>query len=237
MNWKEFFQGYRILEIKSDADLLFQVGKTVGGKPMSSKQFNALIDSTRRHLELTKRDRLIDLCCGNGVVTYELSTSVQKTTGIDFSRPYIENALRYKKLPNISYLINDVTELTTIAKEQRFSEYNKVLIYDALAYLTPVDLDRILAYCESVKSIERILIGDVLDLNRKWNFFNTRKRKLIYFYKCKILGKDFGLGRWWTKNEIMFLAKGHGFMCSFLEQDSVLHTAHYRFDALMTRYD
>ena len=33
--WRRFFQTYRIIEIKDDKDLLYQVGTTVGGKPIS----------------------------------------------------------------------------------------------------------------------------------------------------------------------------------------------------------
>jgi hypothetical protein len=235
MNWKEFFQSYRIIQIKGDSDLLYQVGYTVSGKAISAEQFNALAESVNLNLMLNAQDGLIDLCCGNGIITYELSKVVNKTIGIDASQPYIENAIRYKELPNIRYIVHDVTELEKLKRLADFSQYNKVLLYYALSYLSPADLDKILTFFDNVKSIERILIGSVLDSDRKWKFFNTPKRMLVYFYKCKVLRNDFGLGRWWTKDEITTLAKKHGFVCAFIEQDPVLHTAHYRFDVLMTR--
>ena len=235
MIWKDFFQKYRVVDIQDPIDLLFQVGKTVGGKPISLGQFNVLIESIKLHLELNAQDGLIDLCCGNGVITYELSKIAKKTMGIDFSQPYIENAIQYKQLPNINYIVHDVLDLEAIKNVEELTEYNKVVLYDSLAYLTPPDLAKILTYFTAVKSIEKILIGNVLDRNRRWNFFNTFNRKLMYFYQYKLLGRDPGLGRWWTKNEIMIVAKKHGFVCTYFEQDPILHTAHYRFDVLMTR--
>ena len=236
-DWKQFFQTYRIIDIAGDSDLLFQVGATVGGKPISAEQFHSLIESISVPLDLNEKDGLIDLCCGNGVKTYELSKLVKRVVGIDVSRPYIENAIRYKHQPNISYRVHDVMKLKTIIKQDDSKEYNKLLLYDCLAYLTPPDLDNLLAHLSRVKAIIRILIGNVLDRDRKWKFFNTLNRRLMYFYQHALLGKDPGLGRWWTKNEVMMLAEKHGFVCVFLEQNPILSTAHYRFDALLTRVD
>ena len=63
--WKVFFQDYRMVDINDDNDLLYQVGLTVGGKPISEQQFQELIESVVVNLELRKGDCLVDLCCGN----------------------------------------------------------------------------------------------------------------------------------------------------------------------------
>jgi len=233
-NWKVFFQKYRLIEIRDAQDLLYQVAKTVAGKPISPERFNRVVESIISCLELGKGDCLIDLCCGNGVITYELSKYVEKIMGIDFSKPYIENAIRYRQLPNITYILKDVTELADTETGQNIKEYNKVLMYEGLAYLTPAGFDKILAYLKSAGSVEKFFVGGVPDSEKRWKFFNSAKRRLIYLWKCEILGKDFGMGHWWTKKEITNIGKRYGFVCTYLQQDRSLPTAHYRFDVLMT---
>ena len=39
------------------------------------------------------------------------------------------------------------------------------------------------------------MLGSVLDNKRKWNYFNTMKRKLVYLIEYKLLDKDIGLGK------------------------------------------
>jgi len=101
MDWKTFFESYRLVPIETDADLLYQVGATVGGKPISARQFAALLDDCRSALQLRSSDALVDLCAGNGVITYELSGQVDCAIGVDFSQPYIENARKHKARPNL----------------------------------------------------------------------------------------------------------------------------------------
>ena len=41
------------------------------------------------------------------------------------------------------------------------------------------------------------------------------------------------LGNWWSKKEIIKIAAGQDFKVEILDQNPILHTAHYRFDALL----
>ena len=81
-NWKEFFQNYRIIDINGDIDLFYQVGYTVERKPISNEQFNCIIESIEKQLQLSASDTLLDLCCGNGAVTYELAKKVKSVVAV-----------------------------------------------------------------------------------------------------------------------------------------------------------
>jgi cyclopropane fatty-acyl-phospholipid synthase-like methyltransferase len=236
VDWKAFFESYRLTPIASDADLLYQVGATVGGKAISAEQVGALLSDCRRGLDLGPGDTLLDLCAGNGVLTSELAKDVKAAVGVDFSQPYIENARRHKARPNVAYLVHDVSHLETCEPLKSQLPISKVMCYSALAYLTPEQVDRMLAFVAANATPDvRVLFGSVLDKSRLWNFFNTWPRKLNYLFKVKLLRRDFGLGRWWTRDELVGLAARNGFSCQFLEQSPSLHTAHYRYDVLLQR--
>jgi len=232
--WHDFFQKYRITETSTDEDLLFQVGTTVNGQTISKRQFEAIIDDISSHLQLQDNDQLLDLCCGNGIITYELSKKVKQVIGVDFSDPYIKVAQQLKNNHNTLYMLHDVTHLDQL--KIHIQKCNKVVNYASLAYLTPVQFKKILGDLSLMTSSDvKIFIGSILDKSKIWKFFNSPKRKITYLFKHVLLRKDPGLGRWWTKKEIEGIARQAGFECKFFTQRPLLHTAHYRMDVLITR--
>ena len=236
MDWKKFFESYRLVPIATDADLLYQVGATVGGKPISTEQFAALLSDCRRVLELKESDALLDLCAGNGVITFELAGDVASAVGVDFSAPYIENAQMHKSRTNLRYLVHDVADLENCTGLKTHPPISKALCYAALAYLKPHQVERMIEFISARGTPDvRLLLGSVLDKSRIGNFFNTWPRKFNYVVRVKLLRREFGIGRWWTRAELAAMAARHGFTCEFMEQNSILHTAHYRFDVVLRR--
>ena len=227
--WRRFFQTYRIIEIKDDNDLLFQVGTTVEGKPISKLQQSEIINSITMGLELNRKDNVLDLCCGNGIITNDISRVVNKVIGIDGSESYITNARKLKNNHNIIYCCDDVLNF----KEYTIGEnINKIIFYASLAYFSKDELITILSNLKNNKT-EKIYIGSILDKNKKYKFFNTFKRRIHYLFNYLILRNDLGLGNWWSKREIIKIAVAQGFKIEILNQNPILHTAHYRFDALL----
>lgn len=231
--WRIFFQTYRIIEIKDDNDLLFQVGTTVGGKPVSKIQHQAIIQDIKEGLNLGNIDVVLDLCCGNGIITYDISQYVNKVVGVDGSGSYISNAKKLKNNINISYYCDEI---------QNFQKYiggekiNKVLFYASLAYFSGDELVQLLSKLKA-ENIEQIYIGSILDKKKKFKYFNTFRRRVHYLLNYLILKKDLGLGKWWSKEEILKIAERTGFKIKIIEQNPVLHTAHYRFDVLLINID
>jgi ubiquinone/menaquinone biosynthesis C-methylase UbiE len=143
-DWHHFWQNYRLVDITGDERLLFQVGKTVHGEVIDKLHFRILIEEIIDVLEINENDNILDLCCGNGVLTFELSRYAKYVLGIDFSKPFIENALKYKKNKNIDYLLSDVKELRKSLNNLKEKRFNKILLYDALAYFDEKELDALL---------------------------------------------------------------------------------------------
>jgi cyclopropane fatty-acyl-phospholipid synthase-like methyltransferase len=231
--WRTFWQNYRIIKITNDDDLLYQVGLTVNGKPISSEQFSTIITDTQVVLQLNKSDKLLDVCCGNGIITFELSKLVEIVKGIDISKAFIDNALKYKSSINIEYIHLDALKINERLPNMKF---DKIFMYGALAYFNYNEVDILFQkFNELILQSGKILIGNVLDKKRKYNFYNTPKRKLSYFINTKLLQKDPAVGRWWSEKELMELAEKNNFDISFIEENSILHTSHYRYDILLIK--
>lgn len=232
-NWKSFWQNYRVVEIKTKEDLLYQVGKTVGGKVIPSNQFKKDIDEIVFNLSLNKNDVLLDLCCGNGILSYQLSSYVKQTIGIDFSKIYIENANKYCKKDNIDYREVDLLNSNELKKILNEYQPNKILMNDCLAYFEPNNLKSIVSELSELSVT--ILMSGILDQSKKWKFYNTLKRKLFYLADVIFFNNRSGIGYWWTKKEITTIADDNKFKATFFEHYQENHMAHYRFNAKLEK--
>lgn len=229
--WKSFFENYRLVDVKDDSDLRFQVGKSVGGTVISDDVFQTIIDKIGKTLNIQPDDSLLDLACGNGVITYEISKRCKKTIGIDFSSPYIENAKKFKSADNIKYYCDDILNFSNIIKSNEFTP-NKILMQGVLAYLTPEQFDELLIHLRGHSSkLESFVVSAVPDKDRRHIFHNTLKRKLEWIFYSLILKKDKGVGRWYSKKEITEICVKNGFDVSFDQDVSGLN---YRMDFVIT---
>jgi SAM-dependent methyltransferase len=227
--WKDFFQSYRVIEINNDSDLLFQVGATTSGKPITLGQHTAIVSSIVSGLAMNKNDNILDLCCGNGIITFDIADKVNKIIGIDSSKAYIDNAKKYKQKENIKYLNNDVLDLETYVDVGKLT---KGFIYSSIAYFSESEILNLLSILKNI-GVDYVYIGSILDKSKKFLFFNTFKRRVHYLYEYLLLNKDLGLGRWWSQKEILRIANKIGYEVEFITQNPILHTAHYRYDAIL----
>lgn len=232
--WFEFYKNYRNIRINSEDDLLFQVGKTVSSKAIDDNQFNIIIEEIIKELQITPEDNILDLCCGNGLLTKYIAKKAGFIFGIDFSDTMLINANKYNAGDNIEYLFHDVKKINELTKVIKSKRINKVIIYDALAYFRKQELIDILeSLNKSLVCKHSILLGSVLFKEKKWNFYNTFNRKLNYLINHRILGKNKGLGKWWQYNELQSIVNQFNYKMKIISQDPKIHTAHYRVDVLL----
>ncbi len=231
MDWYKFWQTYRPIENTTKQDFLYQVGKTINGNPINEEIFLLIRDSIISGLNLSRDDYLIDLCCGNGVLTKELAPYVNSVTAIDFSKMFIDIATEHNQHDNIVYINDDVRRFPKYV--QPLGKTTKILIYDALASFSKSDFNELIRIIRHFSDHMFLYIGAVLNNSNKFKFYNTFSRKLFYFYNIKLIGFDNGIGRWWRKEEINMIFKYPNEKVLFLEQDQKIHTSHYRFDILI----
>jgi 2-polyprenyl-3-methyl-5-hydroxy-6-metoxy-1,4-benzoquinol methylase len=229
MQWKEFWDQFPA-KFK-DTDFLRQVGKTVGGQPISAEQFGRLIQDIHNALELDSQDRVLDLCCGNGVITSAVASSCASILGVDYSAPLIDVARKHNKPANAEYFCASV--LDSGLKRVARGPYTKVYMYEALQHFKESDLPILLNLLRDVTSPRAImLLASVPDADRLWDFYDTPERQADY--RKRMSENREAIGTWWKKEKISQIASEHGLDATFLAQNPILHTAHYRFDVRLT---
>ena len=63
-------------------------------------------------LKIGKEDRILHVCCGNGLLTFPISPFCREIVGIDFSRINIKSAKGKMCGSNISYIFGNALEVT-----------------------------------------------------------------------------------------------------------------------------
>ena len=229
MDWKDRFN--RHAQQFTETDFLQHVSKTVNGQVITAEQFDAIIDSIARSLEIQPGARLLDLCCGNGVVTRRLATHFHSVDAIDFSESLIKIANKHNNQPSIAYHLGSIFDLGEILQSSP-SVYESICMYEALQCFSKDELTAILRTLRGFCGPNSVIfLGSVPDATRIWNFYNTPARRDEY-YRRSAEGTE-AIGTWWEKLTIEASAVKSGFSTEFRSQPSILHTSHYRFDVLL----
>ena len=108
-DWRVYWA--RAVQNVGAADLFRQVGRTVTGQPEPEQQIGILVRAIAERLKLNKNDVLLDLCCGNGLVTFRLSAMCRTIVGVDYSNDLVEIAKNTNPAANIAYIRRYVEDL------------------------------------------------------------------------------------------------------------------------------
>ncbi|XP_070531718.1 juvenile hormone acid O-methyltransferase-like [Ptychodera flava] len=100
---------------------------------MASKGALQCMEVISQALPLDKKDTVLDIGCGPGVLTILLSKRVGRVTAFDVSSEMIAEAKKKNLAENISYSIGDATKLTTY-KEYSHA-FDKVIAYYCLHWM------------------------------------------------------------------------------------------------------
>ena len=226
-NWFDYWNEAPLLR---DSDPLKQVGKTVNGVPISPAQFAAIVQDIREKLDLAAGDVLLDLCCGNGAITFELAPACSSIVAVDFSAPLISVARDRFASPRIEYVLADVCELPAGVTQRRFS---KICMYEGLQHLSLEQAQSLLQGLDALAGPRpTMLLGSVPDAARIWDFYDTPQRRADY--ERRLQAGTEAIGHWWDRGELTELLRAHGYAASFLSQPPTSHGAHYRIDVLCT---
>lgn len=220
---------YDSISKEFDGSLLKQVGKTVNGQEISEPQVQLIIENIANVLRLESKDSLVDLCCGNGLLTRQLATLVKDVIGVDFTRGLIDAAIRHNSSPNIEYVNSDVL----LIDPKYFSGLKKIVMYEALQHFSIEQLDKLLDQLSNLEMGSLVLFGSVPN-NEKLSVYYDTEEKYAFYMQRESEGRPH-IGRWWLMNEIKQLAATRGFKATFLSQTPSLYTAYYRFDVLLEK--
>lgn len=217
----------RHAEATAGADPQAQVQRTWQGRPMSAEQFEAIVDWVLSRLRPEADCDVLDLCCGNGAITHHLARRCRQVLGVDFARTLLDQVDRGAH-PNLEVLQSDIR-----ACDFPEDSFDRVLLYAGLQYL---DLPETVVLLREVRRWlrpgGRVLLGDIPDADRMWDFFDSAERRSAYF--AQLAGRQPLIGTWFSPQWLTHLGRDCGFdRVEVLRQPSVFPFGHFRFELLL----
>ena len=219
--WKNFWDQH--VETVSNNPFV-QVGRTLHGQPMSEAMFKRITTHVLEALSLEPSHRILDICCGNGLLSMEIAQHCQHVTGIDFSKKLVED-LQAKSPENVTGIACDA-----LKAQFEPATFDRILLAAALQHFTHSE---VISLFQSVSSWLKpggiFLLTDIPDASRMWNFFDSEERQDAYF-QSTLDGASI-MGTWFDSTWLQKLARHTGFSQSQpLNQPDDYWYAHYRMD-------
>jgi SAM-dependent methyltransferase len=228
-DWLQYFSEKKPLASNDRAGALRQVEKTVMGQPISSEQLALIVQSVLGGLSIDTRDNVLDLGCGNGLITSSVATMADAILGIDASPVLIETARAHFSPPNCSYRVADICSLAAVS-DLPFRA-TKCYSYEVLQHLSGEQVEQLLRNLVSELGEFALFAASLPDAGRIRNFYNTKERWELY-ERNKAAGQE-QIGHWWGRDELAVLSQRVGLRCETFDQPENLYTAHYRFNAVI----
>ncbi len=229
-DWRSYWRGRERLESNQLEDALRQVGKTELGVPIDAGQFELIAESIHAALELGPDDHVLDLGCGNGLLTQRIAGHVAGIQGFDISDTLIETAKTHFKAENCTYFVSDLADASLA--DLISPEASKIYAYEVFQHLSTEEVSDTLSILKSCLCHGfSLFAGSVPDLARIRNFYDTPER--WRHYEEDLLNNEEQIGHWWRQEEFLDMCGGLGLDCEISGQPVGLYTAHYRFNAVI----
>jgi ubiquinone/menaquinone biosynthesis C-methylase UbiE len=205
------------------------VHRTKHNKPISDGDWNKTLDFILSNFKVNKTDTVLDVCCGNGLLSTPLSKRCKKVIAVDFSSHLLAD-LKKMDVPNINIILKDVLKLDFPKKS-----LSKIICNFSLQYFNNREVLLLLKYFFDWLIPKGVCyIGDIPDLSKIWNFFNTPEYEKMYFES--ILNDKKIIGNWFLKDFLINASHHLGFSkINIIEQPKFMFNSHYRFDLLIQK--
>jgi len=211
-------------------DFLGQVRRTVQGKPVSDDQIQMIITAIKSGLSLNNDDVLLELACGNGVLSQLLFDSCKGYLGIDISEHLISVAKKnFEILPHFQFSVKGAMEY--VREEDQPERFTKMLCYAGFQYFFDKDLVELLfTLFRKFGHIQTIFIGSLPDKDRVGEFYKSRTPGPEELFDNKT-----AIGIWRTRREFELLANKAGWKAKLLIMPEEYYASYYRYDAVLSR--
>lgn len=226
-HWVDFWRSHA--KTSSESDPQVQVLRTCGGQPIPLSLFQRIVQGLICQMELGPRHVVLDLCCGNGLITSAVAATSRRVVAVDVAPEFV-TAARHLGKGNVLPLLADVRKVNF-----RAASFDRVLLFAGLQYLSHQDTLGLLQRLHHwLVEDGLVYIGDIPDASRRWRFFDTKERRDAYFAGL-LVGNPI-VGTWFEREWLVYAGLHSGFaQAQILEQDAELPFAHYRYDVLLRR--
>lgn len=224
MNWMKFWNERAI-----ETNEYNQVARIINGEFLDSEMISRIALRVAKQLELTADDLVLDLCCGNGMLTNQLSKYCRQIDAVDISRIMIQNAKKKYESGKIQFNVADVIKFVSSKK------YDKILLYFSFQYFDSFELgERVVKNILKMShSSTIVLLGDIPDRSRLHYYFKRPFDRLKYFIKSKFFISD--MGKFWSREELDKICMNNHLHGSYFLQEDWQPYSVYRFDYIIRR--
>ena len=220
--WKMYWDQHA--ENVTSDDPFRQVLRVQNKQPQTQEMFLTMVSDIGEKLELEADHRVLDLCCGNGLITTEIARRARYVVGVDFSEKLVQG-LKRRAPKNVTALVGNAMGI-----KFKPGSFDRILMAAALQHFSHAQIIQL--FKDFMLWLEPggiLLVTDILDVVRIWNFFNTTEREDIYFQNT--MEETPVLGTWLDPVWLEKLARYAGFSEAIvLSQSDDYWYAHYRFD-------
>lgn len=226
--WEKNFNDKKV--VGQSNDLQINIARTKEGKPISKEDWHTTLGYIAGSLDITKQSRVLELCCGNGVIIGNISDQCKEAIGVDYSEELLNQLQNSFKNKNLSVVSSNVLDFKI--KE---SAFDAIILYFSLQHFNERDSYLLIEKCiKGLKPKGKILIGDIPDLDKKWHYVNQPNYHIDYFNR--VLNNTPKIGYWYQKD--FFMAMNSCFpnvSFKILEQPKYQINAGHCFDVLIQK--
>jgi cyclopropane fatty-acyl-phospholipid synthase-like methyltransferase len=226
-HWARFWSEYQT--DVADKDEQSQVLRTRNKQPINQRKWEITLDIVSQQLELQPDDTLLDLCCGNGLFSAAFAPRIAGVEAVDIS-PVLTGRLEARGLHNVRVLTSDM-------RDAQFAQqsFSKVLWYAGIQYIDESDIVAMVLRIRGwMKPGGILIIGDIPDRAKLWDYFNDDTRRAAYFdgleQRKPIIGSWLDAG--WI--ERLCLASGFASAKTVPQHEELIY-ADFRYDLIARR--
>jgi ubiquinone/menaquinone biosynthesis C-methylase UbiE len=220
--WKRYWDQHA-QQVGSD-DPLRQVLRVVNRQPIGEQAFKLVADNVIQLLEIDPSHVVLDLCCGNGLLSAAIEPYASQIVAADFCERLLED-VRSRTTAKTTTMIADARMVDFPP-----ASFDRVLIAAALQHFEQDEVIRMFRQMVRALRPRGILVAtDIPDAARKWAFHDSVEREDDYF-RNEAEGTPI-LGTWFDRTWLEKLGRHVGFKeTTALDQPVTFPYAHYRFD-------
>jgi len=225
MSWYKFWHDKNRME---ERDPQKQIGRTLEGIPVSKVNWDKIVEYITKLLKINNEQVILDLCCGNGLLTKKLAAQCKSIVAVDYSKKLLENF--NAEITNISKLHSNVLDI-----DFDKNKFDVIIIYFAIQYFSEKEVIAIIGNTKKwLKDNGILFIGDIPDIEKKWTFYSNRKYQKDYFNS--ILNDNPIIGTWFQKQFFHAIGEFYHFSnVSILNQKTYMINHKTRFDVLFRK--